>query len=86
MNTLASNKKFRDILTELGLELNNEFLDLGEALIRECAKIAHKEQAWNDAHELQVNIDQCILCDFDLPDPSRPPVDWSQVFGRARNK
>lgn len=37
-----------------------------ELIVRECARIARKEQDWNDAHELKVNIDQCILCDFGL--------------------
>lgn len=37
-----------------------------ELIVRECARIARKEQDWNDTHEIQVNIDQCILCDFGL--------------------
>jgi len=73
MNDLASNVRFRKILTDLGLELNDEFIDLGTVLIHECAQIAKKNQEWNDRSEyVKVNIDQCILCDFDLPDPSKP--------------
>jgi hypothetical protein len=37
-----------------------------ELIVRECAKIAEKEQAYNDGHEIHVNIDQCILIEFGL--------------------
>ena len=42
-----------------------------ELIVRECAEIAKKEQAFNDrytdAHlHPQVNIDQCILMEFGL--------------------
>jgi hypothetical protein len=40
--------------------------DYGNLIIRECAKIANKEQTWNDTHDIKVNIDQCILCHFEL--------------------
>ena len=42
---------------------NNKFAEL---IIRECAKIAKKEQAYNDGHGIHVNIDQCILIEFGL--------------------
>jgi hypothetical protein len=37
-----------------------------ELLVRECAKIAEKEQAYNERHGIHVNIDQCILIEFGL--------------------
>lgn len=41
-------------------------LKFAELIVQECATIAKKEQEWNDTHEIKVNIDQCILCDFGL--------------------
>ena len=96
MNDLATSKKFMNILAELGLELTDEVVDLSEALIRECAKIAKENQDWNDRCEFRsntVHIDQCILCDFDLPDltkPASPPwpvADWAAgARQQARNR
>lgn len=66
---ISTNPRFRRILKELGLELNDEFCDLATALVRECATIAKKNQDFNDwSSHVKVNIDQCILCDFDLPE------------------
>lgn len=65
---ISTNPRFRKILEELGLELNDEFRDLATVLVRECATIAKKMQVYNDAGYIKMNIDQCILCDFDLPE------------------
>jgi hypothetical protein len=43
-----------------------ELEKFAELIIKECAKIAEKEQAYNDGHEIHVNIDQCILIEFGL--------------------
>jgi hypothetical protein len=44
-------------------DFNQKFAEL---IIQECAKIAKKEQVYNDGHEIHVNIDQCILIEFGL--------------------
>ena len=52
-------------------EHNIDLEKFTELIVRECAKIAEKEQAFNarytdaDKHP-QVNIDQCILIEFGL--------------------
>lgn len=66
---ISNNPKFRKILNDLGLELNDECCDLATELIRECAAIAKKNQSFNDwSSHTKVNIDQCILCEFNLPE------------------
>ena len=43
-----------------------QLADFAKSIVRECAKIAKKEQEYNDRHEIHVNIDQCILIEFGL--------------------
>ena len=52
-----------------GLTQTTSTVDLekfAELIVRECARVAEKEQAYNDSHEIHVNIDQCILIEFGL--------------------
>ena len=44
----------------------NEVEKFAQSIVQECAKIAEKEQAYNNGHEIHVNINQCILIEFGL--------------------
>jgi len=47
--------------------LSDEELEkFAQSIVQECAKIAEKEQAYNNGHEIHVNINQCILIEFGL--------------------
>ena len=64
---LKDNARFLAIVKEHGIEVTPEILGFAEGLIRSCSIEARRSQDWNDSMQLQVNIDQCILCEFDLP-------------------
>ena len=68
---LAVKAKIPNYVLEPGTELclAPHLQEFAELIVRECAKIAEKEQAYNDMHdmhEIRVNIDQCILIEFGL--------------------
>jgi hypothetical protein len=44
----------------------DELEKFAQSIVQECAKIAEKEQAYNNGHEIHVNINQCILIEFGL--------------------
>ena len=69
------NEKIIELAKEAGIhpanfepdaDLSGPLKKFAELIVRECAKIAEKEQAYNDSHEIHVNIDQCILIEFGL--------------------
>lgn len=68
------NKRIEHLFNEAGfhkpeaerLGIEHKFEKFAELIVRECAKIAAKEQDFNDCHEIHVNIDQCILMEFGL--------------------
>lgn len=64
---LKTNARFLEIVNKHDLEITPELLAFSESLIRSCSIEARRSQDWNDSMQLQVNIDQCILCEFDLP-------------------
>ena len=47
-------------------EITDCQIKFAELIVRECARIAKKEQEYNDGHEIHVNIDYCILHEFGL--------------------
>lgn len=67
MKQFKDNQKLLEILEKNGVQLSPEILGLAEDLIRACAIEARRSQDWNDTMQIQVNIDQCILCEFYLP-------------------
>jgi hypothetical protein len=50
----------------VGYITEEQIIKFAELIVEECAKIAEKEQSFNDRHEIHVNIDQCILIEFGL--------------------
>lgn len=65
--SLKTNKHFTEIAERHGIEPTPSILAFAEDVIRLCANEAKRSQRWNDTMKLQLNIDQCILCEFDLP-------------------
>ena len=65
-------ERIRELAEQANLEIDPAYPDhnqkvlekFAELIVRECAKIAEKEQTFNDSHEIHVNIDQCILIEF----------------------
>ena len=66
-------KKFRFEAAEhannikpLGITKWNEIRDekFAELIVRECAKVAGQEQAYNERHEIPVNIEHSVLEQF----------------------
>ena len=64
---LKDNLKFLTAAAANGIEVTPDILGFAEDLIRLCSAEARRSQDWNDQMQIQVNIDQCILCEFDLP-------------------
>ena len=64
---LKDNGRFLAIAKEHGIEVTPEILGFAEDLIRSCSAEARRSQDWNEVMALKLNIDQCILCEFDLP-------------------
>lgn len=64
---LKDNLKFLTAAAANGIAVTPDILAFAEDLIRLCSVEARRGQDWNDQMQIQVNIDQCILCEFDLP-------------------
>ena len=69
------NERIKELMTQAGAKYDskgNMMYPVGfhekfaELIVRECARIAKKEQEYNDGHEIHVNIDYCILHEFGL--------------------